>query len=114
MKFIHCADIHLGSLLRGLERYEGAPVERIRSAPEAAFEALVDCAISDRVNFLVIAGDLYDGSWKDYRLGLRVVALMRRLKEAGIAVFLLYGNHDAESRLTRAVPLPDNVHVFGS
>lgn len=39
-KFIHAADIHLDSPLRGLERYEGAPVQRIRDASRIALENL--------------------------------------------------------------------------
>lgn len=68
--FIHAADIHLDSPLRGLEKYEGAPVEKIRNATREAFQHLVDVAIERNVAFLVIAGDLYDGDWKDYNTGL--------------------------------------------
>jgi len=114
MKFIHCADLHLGSPLRGLARADDAPVDEIRAAPERALDNLVDHALADGVAFVVIAGDLYDGDWSDYRIGLRFARAMSRLREADIAVYLLYGNHDADSRLTKGVPLPENVHVFGS
>ncbi len=70
MKFIHAADIHLDSPLRGLERYEGAPIEEIRSAPRSAFDNLVNLAIDEKVEFVLLAGDLYDGDWKDYNTGL--------------------------------------------
>ncbi|MCK6553725.1 DNA repair exonuclease [Candidatus Binatia bacterium] len=114
MKFIHCADLHLGSPLRGLARAEDAPVDEIRAAPERALDNLVDYALAEAVAFVVIAGDLYDGDWSDYRIGLRFARAMSRLREADVAVYLLYGNHDADSRLTRGVPLPENVHVFGN
>ena len=68
--FIHAADIHLDSPLSGLSAYEGAPVELLRNAPRAAFSNLIDEAIRERVDFMVIAGDLYDGSWKDFNTGL--------------------------------------------
>ena len=58
-EFIHCADIHLDSPLRGLEQYEGAPTDSIRSACRRAFQRLVDFAIERGVAFVVIAGDLY-------------------------------------------------------
>lgn len=114
MKFIHCADLHLGSPLRGLARADEAPADDIRAAPERALDNLVDHALAEAVAFVVIAGDLYDGDWSDYRIGLRFARAASRLREAGIAVYLLYGNHDADSRLTKGVPLPENVHVFGS
>ena len=87
--------------------------ERIRTAPRAAFELLVGRAIEDEIDFLVIAGDLYDGTWRDYKTGLFFAEQMGRLNQAGIQVFLLHGNHDAQSQITKPLVLPDNVNVFG-
>ena len=112
MKFIHAADIHLDSPLVGLSAYPDAPAERLRTATREAFERLVARAIEEQVDFMVIAGDLYDGDWKDYHTGLFFVRQMGRLRQAGITVYLLYGNHDAESEVTRSLQLPDNVQVF--
>lgn len=114
MKFVHTADIHLDSPLRGLSTYPDAPVERLRTATRDAFHNLVSRAIDDQVDFMVIAGDVYDGDWKDFNTGLFFVRQMGRLRQAGIPVYLLYGNHDAESEMTRGLELPDNVHVFSS
>jgi DNA repair exonuclease SbcCD nuclease subunit len=75
---------------------------------------LVTQAIEETVDFMVIAGDVYDGDWKDFNTGLFFVRQMGRLRQAGIPVYLLYGNHDAESEMTRGLELPDNVHVFSS
>ncbi len=114
LRFLHAADIHLDSPLRGLERYEGAPVEEIRGATRRAFENLVDLAVSEKVAFLLLAGDLYDGDWKDYNTGLFFAAQMRRLDEAGIPVFLIAGNHDAASQITRSLRPPSNVTVLST
>ncbi len=113
-RFIHAADIHLDSPLTGLAGIEGRVAERIRSAPRAAFEALIEMAIQDQVDFVVIAGDLYDGTLRDYKTGLFFAEQMGRLNQASIAVFVLYGNHDAESVITKSLTLPDNVQVFSS
>lgn len=112
--FIHAADIHLDSPLSGLSAYEGAPVELLRSAPRAAFSNLIDEAIRERVDFMVIAGDLYDGAWKDFNTGLFFSGEMGRLKRDEISVFIAHGNHDAESELTKQLTLPDNVTVFST
>ena len=109
MKFVHAADIHLDSPLRGLERYEGAPVEQIRGATRRAVENLVDMCILEGADLLVIAGDLYDGNWKDYNTGLFFAAQMSKLRAADIPVVLIRGNHDAASQITRSLRLPDNV-----
>lgn len=114
MKFIHAADIHLDSALRGLERYEGTPVEEIRSATRRAFDNLVDLAIEEKVDFVLLAGDLYDGDWKDYNTGLYFIERMGRLRDAGIRVFMVAGNHDAASQITKYLHLPDNVTRFAT
>tara|TARA_R110002072_G_scaffold135053_2_gene276191 strand:- start:1161 stop:2429 length:1269 start_codon:yes stop_codon:yes gene_type:complete len=114
MKFIHAADIHLDSPLKGLERYEGAPVEEIRSATRRAFDNLVTLAIEEAAEVVLLAGDLYDGDWKDYNTGLYFVDRMRRLEAAGIHVFIVAGNHDAASQITRQLRLPDNVKLFST
>ena len=112
--FIHAADIHLDSPLSGLSVYEGAPVELLRNAPRAAFSNLIDEAIREHVDFMVIAGDLYDGTWKDFNTGLFFAGEMGRLKREKIPVFIAHGNHDAESELTKQLTLPDNVTVFST
>lgn len=110
--FLHAADIHLDSPLRGLERYEGAPVDRIRIATRRAFDALIDTAIRRKVDFVLIAGDLYDGDWPDWRTGLYIVGRLSKLREAGIPAYLIAGNHDAANKMTKDLPLPANVKVF--
>ncbi|MDP2786652.1 MAG: DNA repair exonuclease [Pseudomonadota bacterium] len=112
MKFIHAADIHLDSPLSGLAAYKDAPSEVLRTATRDAFTRLVDAAIDEAVDFLVIAGDLYDGNWKDYNTGHYFCREMGRLNKAGIPVYLLFGNHDAESEMTKKLALPPNVHLF--
>lgn len=113
-RFVHAADIHLDSPLRGLAGQEGNAVSLIRSATREAFDALIGRTIEEKAAFLIIAGDLYDGNWRDYQTGLFFVRQMGRLRQAGIPAFLIYGNHDAESQLTRRLTLPDNVSVFSA
>jgi DNA repair exonuclease SbcCD nuclease subunit len=111
-KYIHCADIHLDSPLRGLEMYEGAPVEAIRGATRRTFEKIIQLAISEHVDFMLIAGDLYDGELQDYRTALFLTQQMAILNRANIPVFIVLGNHDAETRVTKRLSLPPNVYVF--
>jgi exonuclease SbcD len=114
MRFIHTADIHLDSPLRGLSAYQDAPAEQLRGATREAFRQLITTAIDERVDFMVIAGDLYDGDWPDFNTGLFFCAEMGRLQRAGIPAYVLFGNHDAESQMTRALRLPDNVFRFSA
>lgn len=113
-RFIHAADIHLDSPLKGLSSYENAPAEQMRNASRVAFKELVSTAINEKVSFMVIAGDLYDGDWRDYNTGIFFAGQMGRLAREGIPVYLLHGNHDAESEMTKKLVLPENVTVFSS
>jgi len=113
-RFIHAADPHLDSPLQGLEAYEGAPVELLRGATRRAFENLVQLAIDESIDFLVIAGDLYDGDWKDYSTGLFFRSQMVKLHGKGIPVYLIAGNHDAASVISKKLDLPENVHAFST
>ena len=113
-KFLHAADLHLDSPLHGLERYEGAPVDEIRSATRRAFDNLIELAIDEAVAFVLLVGDLYDGDWKDYNTGLYFVERMARLRDTGIRVFIVAGNHDAASQITKHLRLPDNVTLFST
>jgi DNA repair protein SbcD/Mre11 len=110
--FLHAADIHLDSPLKGLERYENAPVERIRKATRRAFTRLIDLAIERHVDFVLIAGDLYDGDWRDYSTGLYLVKELNRLRDETIPVILIAGNHDAANKMTRILTLPENVRLL--
>lgn len=111
-KFIHAADIHLDSPLRGLKQYVGAPVEQIRLAARKALENLVTAAINERVDFVLIAGDVYDGDWKDFQTGLFFIQQAARLDRASIPVYLIRGNHDAGNKMTKSLKMPSNVFVF--
>jgi len=112
MKLVHAADIHLDSPMHGLAAYEGAPVDELRLATRIALGNLVDLCLEERVDVLLIAGDLYDGDWHDYATGARFVREARRLQEADIPVVLVTGNHDAASTITRSLRLPENVTVL--
>jgi DNA repair protein SbcD/Mre11 len=112
MKFIHCADVHLDTPLQGLSQYSGAPVNEIRNATRRAFEKVLNAAITEKVDFLVIAGDLYDTGLKSFESALFFNKQMVQLKDAGIDVYLIYGNHDAASKLTKQLRPPANVHVL--
>ena len=114
MRFIHAADLHIDSPLRGLDRYDGAPVERLRTATRSAFERLIDTAISEHVDFLLLAGDIYDCDWQDFHTGLFFRGQMVRLEREGIRVFIVQGNHDAQGVISKQLILPPNVSVFSS
>ena len=102
--FLRAADLHLDSPLKGLD--PDAPGERIRRATRDALENMVDFALEQRVAFVLLAGDLYDGDWKDWRTGQFLVQQLGRLVRDGVEVVAISGNHDGEQVLTRKLPVP--------
>lgn len=113
LKIVHAADLHVDSPLRGLSRYEGAPVAELRSATRRALHNLVSLCLEEQARLLLIAGDLYDGEWRDYSTGLFLSAELARLREVGTHVIWIRGNHDAESRLTKHLHLGSHVIELG-
>ncbi|MGV3485262.1 MAG: metallophosphoesterase family protein [Planctomycetaceae bacterium] len=107
-KILHAADIHLDSPLLRLESYPGAPVDKIRSASRKALTNLIDLAIREQVDLVVIAGDLYDGDWNEFSTGLHFVNEATRLIREQIPLVVIRGNHDAQSVMTQSLPLPRN------
>jgi DNA repair exonuclease SbcCD nuclease subunit len=107
MKIIHAADLHVDSPLVGLERYPGVPIERVRNATRAAFGNVIDLCLAERARFLVLAGDVFDGDWRDVNTGVWFVSQLQRLRAIGCRVVLLRGNHDFE--LTAKLRWPDFV-----
>lgn len=114
MKFIHAADLHVDSPLRGLGAYDGAPVERLRGATRQALVALVDLSIAREVDVVLLAGDIFDRDWTDFRTGLFFRDQMVRLTRTGVRVFVVRGNHDAASEITKRLPAVPGVHEFDS
>jgi DNA repair exonuclease SbcCD nuclease subunit len=112
LRILHCADIHLDSPLRGLEADPDAPVERIRLATRDALSNMVELALAESVRLVLIAGDLYDGEWPDWRTGQFLQRQIERLTRAGIRVVAIRGNHDAESIITRRLRWPEGAHLL--
>lgn len=111
-KFIHAADIHLDSPLRGLSRYDAAPLDAIRGASRHAFENLIQHAIDENVAFILLAGDIYDGDWKDYSTGIFLSQQIGKLKAHNIHVYAVLGNHDAANKMTKTLDSPSNMTIL--
>ncbi len=112
LQFIHAADLHIDSPLKGLTSKSTVVAQKLRTATRDAFAKLVDKAIEFNVAFVVIAGDIFDGEWDDTETGLWTNNQFKRLEEASIPVFVVYGNHDKKNNILDNIGLPKNVKVF--
>src|SRR5208337_2640598 len=111
-RFVHAADLHLDSPLIGLACKSPEFAKRVETASRQAFDNLVRLAIEERCRFVVLAGDVFDRELRNYQAGLHFLAGMKRLGDAGIDVFLVFGNHDAGNKFADKLPFANNVHVF--
>jgi len=115
--FVHAADLHLDSQFLGLGRLpegQNGVVEELREATFRAYEAVIELCLRENVDFLVVAGDVYDGADRSLKAQLRFRDGLRRLSDAGIRAFVVHGNHDPLDGWADAIKLPDGVHDFGS
>src|ERR1700726_273327 len=112
--FIHAADLHIDSPLAGLSLKDKTVADRFAQAGRHAVQALVEEAISSKAAFLIIAGDIFDGDWKDATTGLFFVRAISALHREGIPTFIVKGNHDAESVMSRELPYPESVTTFSA
>lgn len=112
LRFVHTADLHLDSPLRTLAMRNPALAELVENATLTALIRTVDFCIEQSVHALLIAGDLYDGDQKSMHTAAVLTAQMRRLDSVNIRVFIIRGNHDSLSTITKKLTLPKNVHVF--
>ncbi len=111
--FIHAADLHLDSPFCGVTAESEAIATAIRRSTFDAFDNLIAAAIARRVDFVVIAGDVYDGSDRSLRAQLRFRDGLARLARAGIRSFVVHGNHDALDGWSATIAWPDGVRIFG-
>ena len=114
--FVHAADLHLDTPFKGIGSTAPHVAEQLREASLAAFDSLVELCLERHVAFLVVAGDIYDGPERGLRAQLRFRDGLARLSAAGIASFVVHGNHDPVETGWSALggPWPDHVTVFGT
>lgn len=112
-RLVHAADLHLDSPLRSLALRDEGLADLIGAAARQALAAIVDLAVARNAHALLIAGDLYDGAQTSMKTAGFLAGQLARASDAGVRVFIIRGNHDAQSRITRELTLPDGVHVFG-
>lgn len=112
--FVHAADLHLDTPFKGLGATAPHVAAALREASLRAFDDLVSLCLARRAAFLVIAGDVYDGAERGLRAQLRFARGVERLADAGIATFVVHGNHDPLEEGWSAIGrFPPAVHIFG-
>ena len=94
IRFIHCADIHLGSPFTGLQQKNSTIASQAIEATKKAFLTLIETAIESHVDFILISGDIFDSSQQHIQEKIFLKEQFQRLAQAGIYTYLIHGNHD--------------------
>ncbi|WP_143463961.1 metallophosphoesterase family protein [Levilactobacillus enshiensis] len=113
MKFIHAADLHLDSPFLGLTTLPSALLATVRQSTFAAATRIFDRALAEHVDFVVLAGDLFDRSEQSVAAQAFLFQQFQRLDDAQIPVFISFGNHDYAADQHQTVAYPANVTTFG-
>jgi DNA repair exonuclease SbcCD nuclease subunit len=112
ISFIHAADLHLDSPFGGLAHTPDTIFEDIRESTFKAFGRLVDTAVDKQVDFVLLAGDLFDNEKQSLKAQVRLRAGFEKLQKHHISVYLSYGNHDHIKGNVYPITYPNNVFIF--
>lgn len=112
IRFLHTADLHLDSPLKSLARRDPALAAHVENATREALTRLIDLCLEEQVHMLLLAGDIYDSHNPSVSTVGFFLRELNRLKESGIRVFMIRGNHDHYSKLTNTLTLPEHVTEF--
>ena len=115
LRFVHAADLHLDSPFQGIQSEAPEYVtQTLYRATFAAYENIIDLCLRERVDALLVAGDIYDGADRSLRAQLKFVDGLKRLDDAGVRSFVCHGNHDPLDGWEARLDLPPGCIRFGS
>lgn len=112
VSFIHAADLHLDSPMVGLGNLPEFILKRLRESTFEALKKITNAAIEKNVDFVIFAGDLFDGEDRSLKAQSFLRKELQKLETKGIPVFIIHGNHDHLSGDWIHLELPNNVYVF--
>ncbi|MEZ0574717.1 exonuclease SbcCD subunit D [Halodesulfovibrio aestuarii] len=112
--FIHAADLHLDAAFKGVANVSSQVAGALRAATFEALERLTQLACSERPLFVVLAGDVYNQEDQSLKARFALLDACKRMRDAGVRVFIVHGNHDPLLETEKSFSFPDNVHIFGS
>ena len=112
-KFIHCADLHIDSPFKGLSSVNTELRDILHESTYKSFLNIVDLAINEKVDCVLISGDIYDGADKSLRAQLRFRNGLQKLADVDIPTFIIHGNHDPLDGWSATINWPESVKIFG-
>ena len=113
-RFIHCSDLHIDSPFKGFTSQVPALTERLRESTFQSFHNIVKLAVEEKVDAVLIAGDIFDGSDRSLQAQLKFRRGLLELSEKNIPTFIVHGNHDPSNSWSRKLDWPESTTIFSS
>ncbi len=111
-RFIHCSDLHIDSPFKEVSSLQPELADKLRASTFQAFENILQFALKEKVDAVLIAGDIYDSAEKSLRAQLKFHRGLDELSQAGIASFIVHGNHDPLNSWSASLKWPEKVTIF--
>lgn len=111
-RFIHCSDLHIDSPFKGVMQSDSSLAVKLREATSNAWLNIVKLALDEKVDAVLISGDIFDGADRSLRAQFKFREGLNRLSTAGIPSFIVNGNHDPLDSWSRSLSFPEGVTVF--
>jgi exonuclease SbcD len=112
LRFLHVADLHLDSPFIGLKKLPPTIRQELIQSTFKAYDRIIEYAIANKVDFVLIAGDVFDQANRSLKAQLQFVRGLDKLAQAGIYSYIVHGNHDPLDGIQWPIELPDRVHIF--
>ncbi len=111
-RFIHCSDLHIDSPFKGLASQVPSLTERLRESTFRSFHNIVKLAVEEKVDAVLIAGDIFDGTDRSLQAQLKFRRGLLELSEKGIPSFIVHGNHDPSNSWSHTLDWPEGTTIF--
>ena len=114
IKFIHTGDLHLDTPFKGLSNVNRELAGRLKDATFRSFQKIINLCIDEKVDFLLVTGDIFDSEIQSLAAQLRFVKELEKLSARGIPTYMICGNHDPLNSWMEELKMPENVYRFGA
>jgi len=101
-KFAHIGDCHLGAFRD----------EVLRGLSLDSFNKAMDICVREKIDFILITGDLFHSNIPDMDVVNQAVIKMRELRETGINIYVIYGSHDFSPNQTSVVDILNSAGLY--
>lgn len=112
VQFIHTADLHLDTPFKGLSSLNAWLAGRLKQATLKSYDRIIQLCIEKQVDFLIIAGDIFDSTQHSLAAQLTFVEGLKKLSDHAIRAYFVCGNHDPFNSWLPALTFPENVFRF--